>query len=337
MLFRSEQKSFSPYIYDNKLHFRNKEYDKFAIVPLLMDFSNNHKDLSSAYYPVSREVKILKYTEDTLKAFRDYNKYNKDGIMEFFPFLGINTPAHSLDFIKDLTSTYINKTHKLNNKVYSKKKFYGIKFYPPLGLNPWPEDKTELDKLLFIYQFCCENNLPIITHCDDQGFRTIPTKEAWAYTDPKSWKKVLEEFPNLKLDFAHSGKQYSSISHLSSASIMAQNFLRRKNEQLPTSPWFYSIIDLMKEYKNVYLDFSFSGTNPQFYCDFINFLNLEENKEWRDHIVERSLFGSDFSVNLFKVKSYSEYFDIFNKAPFSDEEIDLFVSTNPIRFLNLEL
>ncbi|MDC7250873.1 MAG: amidohydrolase family protein [Sphaerochaetaceae bacterium] len=336
-LSEKEQENFVPYIYNSKLKFRNTEYDKFALIPLLMDFSNNNKDFSDIYYPISREIKILKYVEDSLQAFKDYKKYNKDGILEFFPFLGINTPAHSLEFIKDLTSTYINKTHTINKRVSSKKKFYGIKFYPPLGLNPWPTDKKELDKMLYIYQFCCENDLPIITHCDDQGFRTIPTKEAWAYTNPKSWDVVLQEFPNLKIDFAHSGKQYSSISNIPTASIIAQNLIKPKSERLPTSPWFYNIIDLMKKYKNVYLDFSFSGSSPQFYCEFINFLNLKENENIREHVITHSLFGSDFSVNLFKVKSYSQYFNIFENSSFNDKEIELFASQNPIDFLNLKI
>lgn len=336
-LSEKEKESFTPYILSNKLRFRNIEYDKIALIPLLMDFSNNHKDFSKAYYPVSRETKILKYIDDTLNAFSDYKKYNKEGILEFFPLLGINTPAHSLEFIKDLISTYINKTHTQNNHKSSKKKFYGIKFYPPLGLNPWPKDKTELNKLLYIYQFCTENNLPIITHCDDQGFRTIPTKEAWAYTNPQSWEEVLKEFPKLKIDFAHSGKQYSSISNIPTASIIAQNLIKRKAERLPTSPWFYNIINLMKKYENVYLDFSFSGSTPQFYNELINFLNLEENKDIKQHIIEHSLFGSDFSVNLFKVKSYSQYYNIFENSQFSDEEIELFSSKNPIKFLDINL
>ena len=336
-LTEKEREAFTPYIYNNKLNFRNVEYDKFAIIPLLMDFSNNHKDFSNIYYPVGREAKIIKYIDDTLTAFKDYKKYNKEGIMEFFPFLGINTPAHSIEFIKDLLSTYVNKSHKLNSSRSSKKKFYGVKFYPPLGLNPWPKEKKELDKLLYIYQFCCENDLPIITHCDDQGFRTIPTKEAWAYTNPQSWERVLKEFPTLKIDFAHSGKQYRSIGNFPAASIFAQNLLKPKNERLPTSPWFYNIIDLMKKYENVYLDFSFSGSTPQFYCELINFLNEEENKEMKNHIIRHSLFGSDFSVNLFKVKSYSQYFNIFDNSAFSNEEINLFVSQNPINFLNLSL
>lgn len=334
-LSEADKKLFKPYIYNNKLHFRNKKYDKLALIPLLMDFSNNHINLKNVYYPLSREIKILKYVDDTLTALNDYNKYNKNGIMEFFPLLGINTPAHSLDFIKDLIATYVNKTHKQNNQKYSKKKFYGIKFYPPLGLNPWPNDKYELSKLKYIYQFCCENDLPIITHCDDQGFRTIPTKEAWAYTSPKSWEVVLKEYPTLKIDFAHSGKQYSSISNLPTASILAQNLIKPKTERIPTSPWFYEIIELMNKYNNVYLDFSFSGTMPQFYIEFLNFLNLEDNKNIREHIVTHSLFGSDFSVNLFKVKSYSEYYKIFENSPFNDEEIEKFASINPINFLGI--
>lgn len=332
---KAEQEKFRTYIYNGKMHFRNKEYDKVALIPLLMDFSNNYKKFDGVYYPLSKNVKIFKYIEDTLKGFNDYHKYNKDGIFDFFPLLGINTPAHSLSFIKDLLATYINKTHVINENKLSKKKFYGVKFYPPLGLNPWPKEKKELEKLQYIYQFCVENNLPIITHCDDQGFRTLPTKLAWEYTNPKSWEIVLQEYPTLKIDFAHSGKQYNSISNIPTTSLIAQNIIKRKEDRIPTSPWFHEIIKLMKKYDNVYLDFSFSGTVPLFYTEILNFYNLPENKDYREIFINHSMFGSDFSVNLLKAQSYSAYYKIFETSQFSDNEINSFVSKNPMSFLGL--
>ena len=330
-----DQDNFKTYIYDNKMHFRNNVYDKVALIPLLMDFSNNFKEFEGVYYPLSQKTKILKYIDDTLKGFNDYNKFNKEGILEFFPLLGINTPAHSIEFIKDLLATYINNTHKINTNKLSKKKFYGVKFYPPLGLNPWPKEKKELQKMQYIYEFCVENNLPIITHCDDQGFRTIPTKEAWEYTNPKSWDIVLNEYPNLKIDFAHSGKQYNSISNLPTTSLIAQNIIKRKEDRIPTSPWFHEIIKLMKKYDNVYLDFSFSGTVPLFYSEVLNFYNLPENKEYREIFIKHSLFGSDFSINLLKAQSYSSYYKIFEESNFNDSEINHFVSKNPVEFLGI--
>lgn len=322
-----------PYIRDNKFYFRNKEYDKFAICPLLIDFSNDQKEYENLYYPTSREKKIITYANDTLQGIKDYNKYNKDGIMEIFPFLGINTKCHSLEFIKDLLSTYINTSHSKNKNSKSKKQFFGIKFYPPIGLDPWPKDSIELKKQKYIYQFCSDHQLPIITHCDDQGFRTLESKEAWAYTSPESWIPVLKEYPNLKLDFAHCGKQYNSIANIPTSTKFAQNLLKPKNERLPTSPWFYQIIDLIEKYENVYMDVSFSGSRLSFYSKLNNFLNSDEYKEKKNLYLKHILFGSDFSVNLFKLESYTQYFNIFEKSDFSDNEIETISSINPQNFL----
>lgn len=323
------------YIRDKKFHFRNKEYDKLALCPLVMDFSNDTKEYGNLYYPPTREKKIISYAEDTLEGMKNYYKSNKDGIIEFFPFLGITSKCHSLEFIQDLLNTYINPKHIKNTNTKSKKQFFGVKFYPPIGLEPWPEDAKEKEKQLYIYQFCIDNDLPIITHCDDQGFRTLSSKEAWNYTNPVSWEPVLKEFPKLKLDFAHCGQQYSSISNFPTTAKFAQNLLKPKVERIPSSPWFYGIIDLMEKYENVYMDVSFSGSTPMFYVKLLNFLNSDEYKNNREHYINRILFGSDFNVNLFKLESYTQYFNIFETSKLSDKEIQLMASDNPKKFLGI--
>ena len=48
------------------------------------------------------------------------------------------------------------------------------------------------------------------------------------------------------------------------------------------------------------------------------------------------MFGSDFSINLLKVESYSAYFKVFEDSPLSDEVKERMVTENPMRFLNLK-
>ncbi|MDD3366340.1 MAG: amidohydrolase, partial [Sphaerochaetaceae bacterium] len=67
------------------------------------------------------------------------------------------------------------------------------------------------------------------------------------------------------------------------------------------------------------------------------FIHEQEDSAMTQMILNRSMFGSDFTVNLAKVESYTNYLRIFEESPFSDEEVHGFVSTNPIRFLGLEL
>lgn len=314
-----------PYIRDGRMHMRGKSYEKMAMCPLLMDFSSNKIRKDALYYPSSNEQKILDYVQDTLQGFAYYRKERPDGLFEFFPFLGINPPVHSLSFIKELLATYVTT----DGKGRRKKQFYGIKLYPPLGYDPWPSDELEREKVLCIYEFCNLYDIPIMTHCDDQGFRGVPAKEAWKYTAPSAYKPILARFPTLRIDFAHYGWQYTPLQK------NPLTMLSSLTSKVPDSPWFYEITDLMLHYPNIYADVSFSGTNPDFYVQFTNYLNsLDEEK--RQTILSRSLFGSDFSVNLMKVESYTSYYRMFEQSPLSDDEIHAMVCLNPLRFMKLE-
>ena len=316
----------SPYIRDGKFHFRSKVYDKFGLIPLVMDFSRQlQADESKSYYTNEHQVKIINYVNDTLEGIRYYKNKRKEGLLEFFPFLGINPEVHSLQFIEQLLESYVEIDKKDQNK---DKIFKGIKFYPPLGTNPWPEEKKERTKVEFIYSFCIENKLGIITHCDDQGFRGVTAKTAQQYTNPTSWIEVFKRYPKLKVDFAHYGRQYNPIGKSPLKVLLDRSFT--------TDPWFTQIIEFMGEYENVYADFSFSGTEIEFYQQLHHFIENLEDKSLAQKIKERSMFGSDFSINLAKVESYTNYLRIFEESPFNDEEVDLFASVNPTRFLSQE-
>ena len=62
----------------------------------------------------------------------------------------------------------------------------------------------------------------------------------------------------------------------------------------------------------------------------------DQDEAKRERIISRILFGSDFSVNLFKVESYTEYFSIFESSGFTDEDIERIAEKNTLKFLSLE-
>lgn len=307
-----------PYIRDGKFHFRSETFDKLAMSPLIMDFSRNPKDINRTYYIAKRSNSLLEYVNDTLEGIEYYKKNKPNGLFDFFPFFGINTCYHEFKEIKELLETFFIK---------GKTPFVGIKLYPPLGFDPWPEgNKEEMDKVNYLYSFCIERNLPIITHCDNQGFRSINVKDATKYTSPSRWEKVLKNYPKLKLDFAHFGYKYNLKED-------AYNKLLETFDLPMDNSWFRKIIELMLKYPNVYSDLSYTGTMPKFYVQLNRF--LEEKEENTKKIIKsRILFGSDFSVNLFKIPSYMNYYHIFETSPFSDEDILTFANKNPSNFLN---
>ena len=65
--------------------------------------------------------------------------------------------------------------------------FAGIKVYPPMGFDPWPEAGLERDKVEILYQYCCKKNIPITAHCSEIGFNL--DNNADTYTSPKKWRR----------------------------------------------------------------------------------------------------------------------------------------------------
>jgi Predicted metal-dependent hydrolase of the TIM-barrel fold len=320
-----------PFIRDGHFHYRGTEYDHLIMCPLLMDFSPTESEIKSLYYQVENGEKITSYAESTIRGMKTYYEKTLFGLFEFYPFIGVNPAAHSLEFIQDLFSKYVNVSHTFHpEKTVPEKPFYGIKLYPPLGMDPWPADEKEMKKVRFIYSFCEQFRIPVITHCDDQGFRGVPAKDAWHFTEPSSWRSVLENYPSLILDFAHMGKQYTYNPNLENAFNTVQNRIKK----YPTSEWFYQIMDLMKNFENVYTDISFSATLPDFYPAFWNYYQGQD-EETREKIKSRVLFGSDFSVNLMKIESYSAYMNKVEQSIFSDDFIRAISEENPLSFLGL--
>lgn len=187
--------------------------------------------------------------------------------------------------------------------------FAGIKLYPPLGFDPWPdyENKpvdtaTEFDKVNYLYQFCSERGIPITVHCSTGGFKTA--HHGIEYTSPEKWRNVLAAYSNLKINFAHCG------------------FDNNK----PYKIWLDTILAFMSEYKNVYADFSYIGNNKNFY-KFLKERIIDKGYE------DRILFGSDFPVNLFGIDSYGDYVKNFFLASLDTNQKHKFCSENPGKFL----
>ena len=281
-----------PYLRDGMLHFGNSSYDRMIICPMLIDFTHKSTSAKRTYYDVRNDDKIIPFLKDTMEAMSLFYRKNSSSIISFCPFAGINPPAHTQEYVEEFLHQYLSLNREFSRRSDGdcSKAFFGIKLYPPLGTCPWPADEAELRKMRTIYAFCEKNGIPVITHCDDQGFRTIDAKDAWKFTDPSSYRSVLENYPRLILDFAHVGKQYGLLN-------MRGSLLETINAKLKGQP-------------------------------------ADESE--RKNIESRLMFGSDFSINLLKVESYSAYFKVFEDSPLSDEVKERMVTENPMRFLNLK-
>jgi predicted TIM-barrel fold metal-dependent hydrolase len=346
-----------PLVAGGELVLGRLRFDKLVIVPLIMDFERKDLDPRATYYDKPPAKPVLAQVRDVLLGIRDYRRERPDGFLEIRPFLGINTANYSLGSLSSLLEAAFNgyergieaadsafaamKDFDFEAKPGLPLRFAGVKVYPPLGFDPWPDEGPERDKVDFLYSFCEKRGIPITSHCDDQGFRVIALEKAWNYTSPSRWRAVLSAHPGLRLDLAHFGMQYSrpigrtkpaaswSLSALSDgAKKLGQSFSQ------PTE-WRDEIIRLMLEFPKFYTDISFNGSEASYYTDLIEFMGRLGKAE-REVVEERVMFGSDFMVNLTKIRSYADYYRLYANSDLPDEWKRRFGHDNPERFLTGE-
>jgi hypothetical protein len=328
-VFRKED---APFISNNELTVAGHTYDRIVLTPLLMDFNTPSLRAKDIYYNRPPKKPMQKQIEDTLEGIKFYLKQRPKGLLEIYPFLGINPANYTFDQMRKFLNDYLGfssisrhlfyKTFTalsqwdMGEPIAGKGLFAGVKLYPPLGFDPWPEeDKNALMKVNYLYEFCQKRRIPITTHCDDQGYRTIPIEQSQKWTSPHHWRKVLNHYPQLKLNFAHFGRQYSK---------------RFGNKKEPN--WYDAIIELCCEYDHVYTDFSFTGAKPDFYAELAETL-ADLPKPKRDVLSRKIMFGSDFMINLLEIDSYYDYYKLFDESPLSSNLKNKFCSENPSRFL----
>ena len=257
----------------------------------------------------------------------DFETRKNEKLFEIYPFMGLDTRNYTLEQVQDMLEKYFKnftkdesaetrrkrlfeKMGKLDSNMYvSTPDYYtdifaGIKLYPQIGFDPYPDDVEEREKVDVLYQFCIDKRIPIISHCSDGGYKV---GDYDALTAPAGrWKKVLEAYPELTLDFAHFGSQ--------------------KNDKKAT--WRNAIIDLVGKYPNVYSDISCNDATANYYNELEKLFNGKNSA-----LQEKLLYGSDFSINLLvvKIKSYNEYLKAFLNAKLSYK--NNLCELNPKRFL----
>lgn len=281
---------------DTHFNFAGEKFDKYVITPLIMDFKTN-KTNEKVHYNYKPQKDAFSYADNLLSQIKVFYEENPNTLIEILPFAGLTPPAYSLEQVQQWLMTYFyNFTATKEDQNRRSPRFYGIKLYPPLGVEPWPEDAKEREKIELIYSFAQEHRIPITTHCDDEGYRVDVAEVTQVNTSPEIWNKVLENYPKLKLNFAHFGNQYH------------RNKFFMKQEQ-----WRDNIIDMMSRYDNVYADVSFNGVTPEYYTILQAKLQKLDG-ELCEILMKRLMFGSDFSIHLSKVSSYNQYIEFFESS-----------------------
>ncbi|MEQ8337543.1 MAG: amidohydrolase family protein [Cyclobacteriaceae bacterium] len=213
-------------------------------------------------------------------------------------------------------------------------KFKGIKLYPPLGYYPTDE------RLYPVYEYAEKNNIPMLSHCSRGGvhtkkvtkdmlkthpWRPTPLKKSKAkvfsdyFTEPENYRQVLKDFPKLKICLAHFGGDIEWDKYL---------FESWDPNGSAEKSWLATIVDLMKEFPNLYTDISSTLFKTEEYFPLLNVL-LEDSK-----INKQILFGSDYYM-VERDKLRERDMSIRIRANLGPAKFKLIANDNPVKFLEL--
>lgn len=310
---------------DRKITIGGNSYDKIVLTPLLMDFGNDRTYYENLHYnkkPV--RMPIVEQIIDVFNGIKRYKEKTPYGLFEIYPFMGINTRNYTLNKLQDMLDmcfgeyegkregllshmgNFNGDPHTIKSNTYA-----GIKLYPPLGFDPWPYGRGEREKVELLYHFCEKMQIPVTVHCSDEGFDSEGARDMEEVTSPLKWARVLENHPSLKLNLAHFGRLKSS-----------------------DDKWEKEILKLIGEYDNVYTDISYRGFDDGSYKALKDAFGSIKDEGFKNKLMSRILYGTDFMINLIKTGSYCEYTNLFIKTQhFSSEEKDTFCSVNPEKYL----
>ena len=355
---QNQKKKKEPHLKEDGLHIGKKIYNKLVLTPLMIDFGQKGKVPNPSYhYGEPSEKPIMGQVADVFHAVERYcqavdklpggdpvwMKYphltqNTMRLFEVYPFLGINTQNYKLPKIQEMLQKYFGAEYngsrndlrqnlgEYNRHIDSEKTnfFAGIKVYPPLGFDPWPDDrrnKEELDKVKLLYDYCANKGIPITVHGGSGGFVGIEdTKKLLECTSVSKWETVLSNYNNLKLNIAHFPAEFED------SSLSSKSDYKQENQRLNL------IITLIANYPDVYTDISCRATNKEYYKHLKNV--LESSKSKTDRLENRILFGSDYAVVIGSIDSYYDYIKLFSETgELTDGQKHALCCINPQLFL----
>jgi predicted TIM-barrel fold metal-dependent hydrolase len=204
--------------------------------------------------------------------------------------------------------------------------FRGIKIYPNLG---YPPDD---DTLMKIYEMCVTHDIPVLTHCSPGGIWQygLSAQTRRDYSQPRSYERVLEAFPTLKLCLAHFGG--------------AQEWARRLKREVgkdkyPEEPWVRTIYEMIangeQQYPNLYTDISYTAFTPRvpgLYVDLVDYLKVLLA---HPRVRTRVLFGSDYYM-IEQEKISEKEASILLRSRLGEDLYKQIAYTNPREFLCIQ-
>lgn len=289
--------------------------DEVIMTPLIMDF-----DAGAGVSKLEGQASRLRSAIRTSLANLPANVKN-------LPFLGLNPGRSNVD---ELLSTYKVKSVATRGGIDETKNgdFIGVKLYPPLGFDIYPENNPSLlAKHMEFYSMLAQKGIPVTVHCQKGSFSLVDKKTKEAFTSPMNWEAVFNNLSpadqnSFRINFAHFGGDdgvYDTIdfrdTNDSDGKLVEQVF-----ERIWENTWTYSIIKLLKKYPQTYSDIAaFDFDNEEAVTCLLWILYLDAAGKFdalgSNPLVDKLLWGSDYPMVLNSdVNNYKLLLDKFTQS-----------------------
>jgi predicted TIM-barrel fold metal-dependent hydrolase len=209
--------------------------------------------------------------------------------------------------------------------------FTGIKLYPSMGFFPFDE------RLYPLYEYAQKHQIPIMTHCSSSGpvyGRNIPSKKERIhpktqaimeyknkkhfsdfYVDPDNYLWLLNDFPLLKICFAHFGGE-----------AQCMKYYKSNDPSDIRNNWFIKVLRILKKYQNTYADISYASADFDLLALFHALL--------QNPVTGRKiLFGSDFYMS--NLERNERWFSMNVRMNLGEASYMQIAHTNAVKYLNL--
>ncbi|HET7275179.1 MAG TPA: amidohydrolase family protein [Longimicrobiaceae bacterium] len=218
----------------------------------------------------------------------------------------IGRPGRILPFVA--VNSLRSDHYKLMEQAIESLGFVGVKLYPSLGY------KVKTPAIRAVLKYCVDHDVPVLAHCTSGGF--YKSKTTREYCNPVHWRDLLDEFPGLRVCFAHFGGWGGFSGH-----------------DAEQQAWAAVILELMREHPGVYTDLSYhvemmrGGQVQDTYLDSLRTLLAD------DLLGSRIIFGTDAWLVQMQVtdEAYWKFFRLY----LTEEEFRKISYDAPRAFLGL--
>jgi len=235
----------------------------------------------------------------------------------------------------------------LNDGIY-----LGFKMYTAQGYRPW--DVRRLPIMADFYAECSKRGTPIMNHCTPEGAYSFDREKYIHFIHPNDTDEDMKQ-KLAKPRIVLGATTYSPNEYFNDHFVAPDAWRKVLNAKVNGRPlkdlrlclahfggntdlgkvWGKQIIQMLKDYPNVYADISSSFANAKFRKYFVGEI-LKKDPD-RELIKDRILFGTDWYLTLMDSVDYVEYCEKARDALKFDSSLwPRFTQYNPCRFYRLD-